>query len=424
MTSFRGRFPFLLGAGILALAALCSATGPERTSDPSQPIPLVVRVFEGNRFVGDLGLQDFTIEESDLAVRPEALFLVRKSTVERHEGRPDIQPDLARRIILLFALTEYESKIAGSLESLFRNELLPTDTLEIQTPVRSYKLTAAALAAKPPNVLARELNGIVRKDIIQGGMAYNNALRDLKRYVRMIGGVGQTGLGDTEGEIGDGSSLEQQLMQYEEHLREMESIRMVDETKLVTFANGMTGRGGQKLIVFVYQREFRPEILPQTLDRLVMSNQDRPDILAALENLFPAYRRPINLNRESIVRAFANSGMDFNFLFMNRQPERISGINMREQSEDVFNVLSAAAAATGGMTDTSQNTAVAMASVLRAAERFYILYYRTSTAAPPGTFIDLKVGVKGRDVRVVHRAGYIVGSMPPPASQSALVSGP
>jgi nitrogen regulatory protein PII-like uncharacterized protein len=172
----------------------------------------------------------------------------------------------------------------------------------------------------------------------------------------------------------------------------------------------MKSLSGQKLVFFVYQREFRPEISPQTQDILVLNNQDRPDILAAVETLFSSYRRPINLNREPIIKAFADSGMSFNFLYMNREPERISGINMREQSEDVYKALSDAAEATGGVTDTSQNAAVSLASALTATESSYILYYTTSTAAPPGTFINLKVSVKGKDYRVVHRAGYFTGS--------------
>jgi hypothetical protein len=53
---------------------------------------------------------------------------------------------------------------------------------------------------------------------------------------------------------------------------------------------------------------------------------------------------------------------------------------------------------------------VSLASALKATESSYILYYTTSTAAPPGTFINLKVSVKGKDYRVVHRAGYFTGS--------------
>jgi len=410
MKIYRVRFFPRLGAGLAALAALSAAADAKAAAGSAKPVPIVVRVFEGNRFVPDLSLKDFAIEESDLPVSSEALFLVRKSTIERRDGRADIQPDLSRRIVLLFQLTEYDNKISGALEFLFLKELLPTDTLEIQTPMHNYKLTAAALAAKPRDVLARELSGILRKDIIEGGMAYNSALRDLKRSVRQIGRVGRTGLSDTEGEIDDGTSLEQQLMQYGEHLQQMESLRMVDENKLVSFAEGMKSLSGQKLVFFVYQREFRPEISPQTQDILVLNNQDRPDILAAVETLFSSYRRPINLNREPIIKAFADSGMYFNFLYMNREPERISGINMREQSEDVYKALSDAAEATGGVTDTSQNAAVSLASALTATESSYILYYTTSTAAPPGTFINLKVSVKGKDYRVVHRAGYFTGS--------------
>lgn len=404
-----GVFPWL-GAGLVAFAALGAAANDRPPAGPATPLPIVVRVFEGNRFVPSLGLKDFAIEESGLPVTPEALILVRKSAIERREGRSDVQPDLSRRIVLLFQLTEYDNKIREALDFLFLKELLPADTLEIQTPMHNYKLTAAALAAKPRDVLARELTGIVRKDIVEGGMAYNSALRELKRYVRQIGGVGRTGLGDTEGEVNEGTSLEQQLMQYAEHLQQMESIRLVDEKKLVNFAEGMKTLSGQKLVFFVYQREFRPEINPQTLDILVLNNQDRPDILATLESLFSSYRRPVNLNREPIVQAFADSGMHFNFLFMNRQPERVSGINMREQSEDVFKALSDAAGATGGVTNTSQNAAVSLTSALTATESSYILYYTPSTAAPAGTFIDLKVSVKDKNYRVVHRTGYFTGS--------------
>jgi hypothetical protein len=172
----------------------------------------------------------------------------------------------------------------------------------------------------------------------------------------------------------------------------------------------MKSQPGQKLVFFIYQREFRPEISSQTLETLMMSNQERPDILAALQTTFPMYKRPIDLDRERIMQTFADSGMDFEFLFMNRQPERVSGITMREQSEDIYRVLTAAAEATGGSTDTGQNPAVSLAKALKATELSYILLFAPATSAPPGTFIGLDVKVKGRDYRVVHRSGYLTGS--------------
>ncbi len=402
---------FRVTAGLIALVLLSPAT-QEKTApltSGSQPVPIMVRVFDGDRFVSGLTLKDFEIEEAGMTVSPQALFLLKKGTIERQEGQTGPPPDVSRKLVLLFQMTEYHNKIPEALDFLFRTELLPADTLEIETPMRSYALSRTALAAKSRAALARELSEIVRKDIVQGGMAYNSALRDLKRAVRLIGGVGRTGLGDTEGEVDDGTSLEQQLMQYGEHLQRMETLRAVDENRLVAFARRMKSLKGQKQVFLVYQREFRPEISPQTLDMLVMGNQERPDILAALQSLFSMYQRPINVDRESVVQAFADSGMDFHFLFMNRQPERVSGITMREQSEDVYKMLSSAAEATGGDTDTSQNPAASLATALRATERSYLLLYSPSTAAPPGAFIGLKVRVKGRDYRVMHRSGYLTG---------------
>lgn len=403
------RRPLMGVTACLVILVLFSPAAQEKTvpvPSVTGSVAITVRVFDGDRFVSGLSLGDFEIEEAGMAVSPRALFELRKGTIERQEGRTGAPPDVSRRIVLLFQMTEYHSKIPEALDFLFRTELLPADILEIETPIRSYGLSREALAAKPRAALARELGEIVRKDIVQGGMAYNSAIRDLKRMVRQIGGV-RTGLGDTEGEVDDGTSLEQQLMQYGEHLERMETLRAVDESRLIAFARRMRSLKGQKLVFIVYQREFRPEISSQTLDTLVMDNQERPDILAALQTLFSMYQRPVNVNPEPVVQAFADSGMDFHFLFMNRQPERVSGITMREQSEDVYKMLSSAAEATGGGTDTSQNPAASLAAALRATEQSYLLLYAPSTAAPPGTFIDLKVRVKGKDYRVTSRSGYL-----------------
>lgn len=400
-----------LGAGLALLAGAAAAAPPARPSPPvgTSLAAITVRVFDNDRFVSDLALADFEIEEAGMRVKPQALVLANKDLVVRREGQTGPLPDLGRRIVLLFEMTEYHGKIPEALQTLFTAELRPSDTLEIETPMRNYVLARAALASKPAATLARELADIVRRDIVEGGAAYNSAMRDLKRAVRQIGGVGRTGLSDTEGEVDDGTSLEQNIMKYADDLQRMEALRTVDEERLTAFAGRMKGLPGRKLVFLIYQREFRPEIDSQTMDRLNMANQDRPDILAALQTAFAMYHRPVDVDRQRIVQAFADSGMDFQFLYMNREPERISGITMREQSEDVFRALTAAAEATGGVTNTGQNPAISLAQAFRATDSFYLLYYKPSTTAPPGTFINLEVKIKGRPYRVSHRLGAITG---------------
>ena len=409
MRTFGRRALLGLTAG-LCLGALVSRASQEQARPAPAALPLVpimVRVLDGDRFVPGLTLADFEIEEAGLKISPLAIYQVRKDKIERHEGGTGRPPAVSRKIFLLFRMTEYHDKIPEALEYLFGTALLPTDALEIQTPAGEYGLTRAALLNKPRATLARELTALLRKDIIQAGMAYNNALRNLKRIIRQLSGAGRTGLGDTEGEVDDGTSLEMQLMQYREHLEEMETFRAVDEADLVRFARRLKEQSGQKLVFFIYQREFRPEISSQVMDQLTMGNQERPDILAALQTLFPLYTRPMPADRGTIAQAFADSGMEFHFLFMKHQPERISGITMREQSEDLFRALSGAAEATGGTTDTSQNPAASLAKALKASESSYILYFAPATSAPPGTFIPIKVRIKGRDYRVTHRSGYL-----------------
>lgn len=398
------------GLALLAGAGL-AAQQPAAPSPGGAPLPAVtVRVFDGDRFVPDLGLADFEIDEAGMRVKPQALVLVNKDLVVRREGQTGPLPDLRRRVVLMFEMTEYHGKVPEALKALFATELRPADTLEIETPMRNYVMAPAALTSKPPETLARELADIVRRDILEGGTAYNSALRDLKRTVRLIGSSGRSGLGDTEGEIDDGTSLEQNLMKYADDLSRMETLRAVDESRLAAFAGRMKGLPGHKLVFLVYQREFRPEISDQTMNQLNMSNQDRPDILAALQTVFSLYHRPVDVDQARIAQDFADSGMDFQFLYMNREPERISGITMREQSEDVFRALSAAAEATGGVTRTGQNPAVSLGQAFRAADSYYLLYYTPATSAPPGTFIDLEVSVKGKDYRVSHRRGAVTGS--------------
>ncbi|MBE0713036.1 MAG: VWA domain-containing protein [Candidatus Aminicenantes bacterium] len=406
--------PALAFASILAvLTAASSSTvsGPRPAPGPAVPtMALAVRVYDGNTFVPDLTLKDFAVLEAGFMVEPTALLYVRKDTIERQEGSMDVLPNLSRQITLLFRMTDYSKKVAEGLDAFFKTGLLPGDSLEIQTPMKNYRLSPDSLASKPRDVLARELSELIRKDIVQGGMAYNSLMRDLKRIVRQIGGTGRTGLEDTEADVDDGSSLEMRLMNYTDNLQKMERMRVLSEDGLVSFASKLKSQPGQKFVYYFFQREFRPEIGSNTIDQLVMGNQDRPDILAGVQTIFQMYSRSITLNHQRLKEAFADSGACFNFLFMNTQPERISGVVMREQSEDVFKALATVAQATGGIADTSQNPAASFKTTLKESENYYILYFKPASAAPPGTFMDLAVKVKNRDYRVVHRAGYLTGS--------------
>jgi hypothetical protein len=397
-----------LTVSVLAAASLSASSlrAPLPASGPGR-VSVLVRVFDGKQFVSGLGIKDFEVLQNDFSCSVDAVHEVRKNSVVRSDGDPTGTPVVARKFFLIFQLTEYHPKLQKAMDLLFRDELEPGDAMDIQTPVRNYALTPQALQAKPREVLAKELSDIVNRDVSQGAMAYNSVLRDLKRIVRSIAGSDRGSLGDTEGDDAMSTlGLESQLEQYKTGLAKMEDLRNIDEAKLIRFAGSIKAWPGQKHIFYVYQREFRPEINANTLDQLMLANQDRPNVQADLQDVFAFYHRTLTLNDERIKRAFADSGASFHLLFTNKRPERIAGATMREQSEDVFKIFSQVAAATGGIVDTSEEPDAAMKSALRAAESVYQVVFTPSATGPQGMFNTLAVRVKGREYKVIHPIGY------------------
>jgi hypothetical protein len=399
-------FVFVLAvSGLFAQETIQTREWKPETSQVGIP----VRVFDGDKFVPNLGLSDFELLENGVPQRLNALYLMRKGAVERKDGEAEVAPDPFRRFFILIQMTDYQAKLKNALDYLFNEELQAGDSLDIQTPMREYKLTAESLATKPHKTLSTELNDIIRKDIGQGGMAFNSMLRDLKRLVRLISGSRGTSLDDVSGDVSDfssGTGLERQLQDYKNALTKMETLREADEAKLVAFARALKDVDGQKYIIYIYQREFRPEISPQTYQNLMFVNQDQYNIQGDLQELFTYYNRDITLNRKKLDDAFADSGVNFNLLFMDKQPERVSGITMREQSEDVFKAFTEVLAATGGMTTTSENPDSGMKDMFRAADQSYMLYFTPPAESKNAAFKSLQVRVKDKSYRIVARAGY------------------
>jgi VWFA-related protein len=91
---------------------------------------------------------------------------------------------------------------------------------------------------------------------------------------------------------------------------------------------------------------------------------------------------------------------------MNKIPQTISGVHMREQSEDIFKVLSTAAKATGGSVDTSQDPGSGFKNALAKSDDYYLLYYSPKNYMRDGQFKSIEVKVKNTKYKVFHRNGY------------------
>ena len=392
----------------MALGAGQEQAAPAPASAPAYiQVPVAVRVWEGDKFMPDLKLEDFEVVINGRPQALSSLFFVDRSSITRKEGAASSLPDTSRKFYFLFQLFEWHPKLADGIKSFFNEGFLPGDSLNIQTPMRNYVLSATSLAGKSRETLAKEMTDIVRRDITEGGMAYKSVLRDLRRIVMAIGSanpMSQTNV-DDGGSSMEALGLDNLLMQYREPLARMEALRHIDEEKIVRFGQSLKGVPGQKIVFFVYQREFNPELSPTVVNELIDSNQENQNVLSAIHE-FQTYHRNVSLNPERIARAFASSNVDFNLLFIFKDPDRMAGITMREQSEDIFKIFAATAQATGGSVYNSQDPAISIKNTIKDSEKYYLLYFDAPAAGAPGAFESLKVTVKGKDYKVVNRQGY------------------
>jgi len=359
-----------------------------------------VRVYDKNNFVDHLTIEDFELYEDGVLQKIEALHLTDKTQLSRAEGAKGFIPQVARNYYLLFQLIDYNPKFGNAFDYFFSEVMLPEDNLTIMTPVKNYTLPKGALKKYSRDEISRDMQNVVRKDVQIGSSNYRSVFRDLKRIVQSISGSG-------EDVIDSAYSLEFLLPRYRDALRTMEELRVVDEKLFLMFAQQLKRIGGQKIVFFFYQREFRPEISGTIFDLIQSEYQDRPNILAEVNDLFAMYRRDTTLNAERIKHAFADSSLDFYFLFMDRRPESAPGIIMREQSEDVFSTFSEVTKATGGLIRTSQNPAMGFKNVVTASESCYFLFYSPKDYKKDGKFKEIEIRVKNKDYSIKHRTGYI-----------------
>jgi hypothetical protein len=407
---------WLIAAAPLALAA--AQTIQHETKAINIEIP--VRVFKGNAFVDILTLDDFEVWDNDRPQKLEAVYLIKKTNIERKEEAAIFAPDTGRHFYLIFEMAEYDPKLRPALEFFVKDVLIPGDDFVIATPMKAYRMKSEMLVKAGRGKVVDDLLSHIRRDIQMGAAEYRSVIED-------IAGIAQTltaslHVMDTATEknmiLGDpflssttlywdGVSFEEQLQVYSTCLSRLDMLRNVDEQRLLDFARALGDESGQKNVFLFYQREFIPKIDPKLLSLISTMLNDRVDIAQNLSAVFDLYYRETPLNVEFIKKAFASSTAAVHFLFVTKPAPKITGVVMEEKSEDIYASFREMARATGGYFDTSANFEFIMKSAAAALENYYLLYYTPVDYKADGSFHDLKVKVKSGGYRLTHRSGYI-----------------
>jgi len=382
-------------------------------------IEVPVRVFKGEAFVENLTIDDFEVFEDGKPQRIEAVYLIKKTSIERRQENKKFSPETERYFYLFFEMADYDAKIRDALGYFVRNVLLPGDNLAFITPLKTYRMKTESFSVIPREKILDQLLEILRRDVLIGNAEYRDALEDLVGTAKVIGSAissfnpdspnpaGRLDPFSTSSGVVEGPSLDEQLTRYSNLLEKLQNLRSVEQDKLLSFATYLKEQEGQKAVFLFYQREFIPKVDPKILSTYASLYQDRPNVIQAVSDLFDLYQRDSPLNVDFVKQAYSDASTAIHFLFISTPRQQIPGILMDEKSEDIYAPFMEMARATGGFAETSANPLSLMRKAVEASENYYLLYYSPQGYKTDGKFRTIQVKVKSGEYRVSHRAGYI-----------------
>jgi hypothetical protein len=390
--------------GFLLIAA---AAFPQQLSHEVRVINIEVpvRVFKGDQFIDHLTLQDFDVYEDGEPQKIEAVYLIKKTNLERKEEKTIFTPETSRSFYLFFNLYEPDPQVQKALAYFFQNVLTPDDHLLVIGPRAVYDPQKEIAAKIPAEKIVAGLDKKLRNDILAENSAYLSVLAHLKRMAG-IGGIGRPAdpavlSRRDRAEMPDAGTLQEYLMRYYEQVDHLERLRTIDDEKFLDLARTLKKAAGQKIVFYFYQKEYVPlpdlEILRQYGDNLFV--QSLVSELSGMSNR----KAPLPMDR--LKKLFADSFFNVQFLYLDKNPADLPERQIMER-KDVFSTFDEIAKATGGLSARSANANYLMQQASQAAENYYLLYYSPKDKTADGKFRTVTVRVKSGNYRVAHLAGY------------------
>ena len=400
------RFVFVVATFVVGLAVFAQELQHEAIS---VNIEVPVRVFKGDTFVDSLTIEDFEVFEEGILQKIEAVYLIKRTNIEREEipgaEQQRSAPETSRNLVLMFEINDYLPEVDDALDYFFENVILPGDTLLVSTPVKQYNLKSEALQNMPMADIERLVKERVKNDVRVGRAHYHNLVRQIRSIL----------LEELEGAD---FTLVERLPRIYDLYNEWKSLRYVEEENLVKFANYLKETDKQKHVFVFYQKEVLPAMSSKAMTELEFSAQATPHLLGMAQDLFSFDRINISLDINRVKEAFSDSSITSHFLYITKnQPYEMDvtskrgtlagGVVMDEVQTEVSVIFKEMAQATGGLVESSLNAASAFKKAVDASENYYLLFYSPKSYAADGKFKNIKVKVKGANYRVTFRAGYI-----------------
>ena len=407
----------ILALGIFLTAGLALLAQQQSFVEQSLVVnvEVPVRVFKDNQFLADLTAKDFELFEDGVPQKIEAVYLVQDGRIKRSDEKKRFAPQTERTLFLFLEVTEYSVRYKDALEDFIQNNLRPSDNLFIVTPIKTYRLRDNAVEMVTKADIQKQLIEILRTDTLLANSEYRQTINSLSRLAAQLTAVLSGGKERTPNdgfETGDGYDdarvMQELLLLYSSELIRLETIRDIHQMKLLDFARFLRNKPGQKHVFFIYQREFIPTIEPRIMTQYLELNQEHHDILQNFSDLFNFNIRDTNFNIDEVKKAYADSSISIQFLFVTMPAQQKFGIRMEEHSEDVYSAWKEISEATGGYFGASARPEILLKDAVEATENYYLVYYtpKNTSYSEERKFRTISVKVKGQGCQVSHRIGY------------------
>ena len=413
---------FLVSSVFLLSLVLFSQQIMEESTVINIEVP--VRVFSGKTFIDNLSIDDFEVLENGIPQNIEAVYFVKKRSVERSQEKKRFSPKTARSFFLFFELSKYDPKIGDAIKYFVHNVLAPGDNLSFITSMNTYRMKNIAFEVTSPDEVAKQLIAKVRRDTMTGNSEYRYMINEIAGLAQALSIHMAQGRMATVGEeqiieefsvpmSGFGSSsqykgrsLEEEFTLYENYIFKLDNLRRMDQEKLINFATYLKEKEGQKYVTIFYQKEFIPQLDPTLLSQSMSLFQNRPVVLQTISNVIEFYTREVPIDTELVKQTYADSSVFIHFLYLTNPPESHYGVYMADHSEDIYSAFQEMAVATGGYINSSSRADILFKSAVQASENYYLLYYSPNSYIADGKFKEIQVKIKNKKCNIFHRAGY------------------
>jgi len=147
-----------------------------------------------------------------------------------------------------------------------------------------------------------------------------------------------------------------------------------------------------------YQKQSLP--IPEILE-----DPDRVELIGGISD-----------HAEGIKTAFSNASISGHFVFITKRPDyeldltRMTSygaeredIKMEDSSAEIFGAFNDLAKATGGLTESTANVAVAFQKTVEATENYYLVYYTPKDYKADNKFHKIEIRIRGGGYRITHR---------------------